>query len=131
MPWPKGKPLPAGAGRKKGTPNRATRTVRETLDALGCDPFTGMAQIASGKIPCGACAGSPGKNKVKAKDGTFYERVCESCYGTLLEKVSPETRAKMYSELARYIQPQCASAHILTGFDGGPIQQRVVIDVVD
>jgi len=38
--------LPKTGGRKKGTPNKATQTVAEKLDALGCDPFEGMARIA-------------------------------------------------------------------------------------
>ena len=29
MAYPKGKPHPATSGRKKGTPNKATRTIRE------------------------------------------------------------------------------------------------------
>ena len=29
MAYPKGKPRPLGAGRKKGTPNKATKTIRE------------------------------------------------------------------------------------------------------
>jgi hypothetical protein len=33
-------------GRKKGTPNKATRTVMEKLDAFGCDPLEGLARIA-------------------------------------------------------------------------------------
>lgn len=34
MSWPKGKPRPPGAGRQKGTPNRVTRRVKETLEAV-------------------------------------------------------------------------------------------------
>ena len=33
-------------GRRPGTPNRRTLDVIERLDALGCDPIAGMAQIA-------------------------------------------------------------------------------------
>ncbi len=38
--------LPKTGGRQKGTPNKATQTVAEKLDALGCDPIEGMARIA-------------------------------------------------------------------------------------
>jgi hypothetical protein len=38
--------LPKTGGRKKGTPNKATLTVTERLEALGCDPIEGMARIA-------------------------------------------------------------------------------------
>jgi hypothetical protein len=43
-----GRPLgvPKTGGRKKGTPNKATLTVAEKLEALGCDPIEGMARIA-------------------------------------------------------------------------------------
>ena len=43
-----GKPLggPKTGGRKKGTPNKATLTIAEKLEALGCDPIEGMARIA-------------------------------------------------------------------------------------
>ena len=33
-------------GRQKGTPNKATADVIARLEALGCDPIEGMAQIA-------------------------------------------------------------------------------------
>lgn len=33
-------------GRKAGTPNRRTVEVQQKLDALGCDPIEGMAQLA-------------------------------------------------------------------------------------
>jgi hypothetical protein len=38
--------LPKTGGRKKGTPNRATLTLKEKLDAMGCDPLLGFAKIA-------------------------------------------------------------------------------------
>jgi hypothetical protein len=33
-------------GRQKGTPNRATLTIREKLEAMGCDPIVEFAKIA-------------------------------------------------------------------------------------
>ncbi len=33
-------------GREKGTPNKKTQALIEKLDALGCDPVEGMANIA-------------------------------------------------------------------------------------
>jgi hypothetical protein len=33
-------------GRKRGTRNRASRDVRERLEALRCDPIAGMAALA-------------------------------------------------------------------------------------
>lgn len=33
-------------GRQKGTPNKATLDIKARLEALGCDPFDGMAKLA-------------------------------------------------------------------------------------
>ena len=41
--------VPKTGGRKKGTPNKATLAVAEKLAALGCDPISGMAEIAGDK----------------------------------------------------------------------------------
>lgn len=38
---------PKTGGRKKGTPNKRTRSIEEKLEALGCDPIAGMAAIAN------------------------------------------------------------------------------------
>ncbi len=38
--------LPKTGGRKKGTPNRTSLTLRENLQAMGCDPGVGVAKIA-------------------------------------------------------------------------------------
>jgi hypothetical protein len=34
-------------GRSAGTPNRNTVEVKQTLEALGCDPIEGMARLAT------------------------------------------------------------------------------------
>ncbi len=47
MPFTRGAPKPAGSGRRKGTPNRATAEISERLAELGCDPIEGMASIAA------------------------------------------------------------------------------------
>jgi len=99
-------------GRRPGSANKLTMSVLDMLTNLDCNPFEGMALIASGKIPCGTCIGSPGKTKVKAADGSFYERTCESCYGSLYEKVTPETRLKAYADLGRYLKPTLSSATV-------------------
>ena len=67
--------------------------------------------IASGEVPCGTCHGK-GVTKVKAANGTFFDRTCESCYGSLLEKVTPDLRGKMYAELAKYRHPQLKSVEM-------------------
>lgn len=99
------------AGRRKGGVNTLTRSVQDICDRMGCNPFEGMVLISGGKIPCGACHGV-GKTQVKAQDGSFFARTCESCYGSKLEKVSPETRLKAYSGLAKYIKPELSSVAV-------------------
>jgi hypothetical protein len=38
---------PKYGGRKKGTPNKATQSIQQRLDDLGCDPIEGMVKIAN------------------------------------------------------------------------------------
>ena len=38
--------IPKTGRRRKGTPNKATLTIAEKLQALGCDSIEGMARIA-------------------------------------------------------------------------------------
>ena len=38
---------PKTGGRKKGVKNKATQDVIEKLEAMGCDPIQGMAEIAA------------------------------------------------------------------------------------
>jgi hypothetical protein len=38
--------LPKTGGRKKCTPNRATLTLKEKLETMGCDPLLELAKIA-------------------------------------------------------------------------------------
>jgi hypothetical protein len=44
-----GRPIgsPKTGGRERGTPNKATKSVAEKLDALGCDPIEGLARLAT------------------------------------------------------------------------------------
>lgn len=118
MPFVKGQPRIAG--RKKGTPNKSTQTVKEMLERLKCDPFEGMAMIASGDVPCGTCHGA-GKTRYRIPNSEKVgERLCESCYGTLKERVSPALRGQMYSDLAKYVAPQLRAIEH-QGPQGGPI----------
>ena len=47
MPFQKGQPRPANAGRKAGTASSKTLNVRQICERLGCDPFEGMARLAN------------------------------------------------------------------------------------
>jgi hypothetical protein len=60
--------LPKTGGRKKGTQNKATLTVAEKLEALGCDPIEGMARIAMDK-----------KNSPEIR-GRYYSELAQYLY---------------------------------------------------
>lgn len=45
MAWPKGKPRPDGAGRKKGTPNKATEALEEICARRGLIPFEALIDL--------------------------------------------------------------------------------------
>jgi hypothetical protein len=46
-----GCPRPPNAGRKKGTPNKATQQLREILDAEGLDPAKKLAELLPNLTP--------------------------------------------------------------------------------
>lgn len=47
MAYPKGQKRPEGAGRKKGTPNKATLPLKEMAQKLGVDPFEILLRFAA------------------------------------------------------------------------------------
>ena len=67
-----------GAGRPKGSKNRKTLEVEETLEKLGCDPIAGLAFIAT--------------NDREALG--------------LAEDVPIALRARAYADLAGYVAPK-------------------------
>lgn len=114
-------------GRAKGTPNKLTRTLRETLDRLGCDPIEGLALISLRRVSCGTCIDKnlkpTGKTKFTLEQGHhakgckggmghtctclgISERPCQSCFGTKWEKISVETKLRADTELASYVEPK-------------------------
>lgn len=117
---PSGRPATLNSKRKKAD-------LAARLATRKCDPVMGMVSIALGELICNVCRGklkskyklptgahtvdcAKGLNRaVKDKRepicacGGIGERLCESCYGTGYEIVSPELRGKMYAELAGYL----------------------------
>lgn len=107
---PKGRPKPAGAGRKKGTLNKANKSMQEKLDALGCDPIEGMARIA---VDCETAFTDKLKALVEGGDIDI-----PGLYKDL------NLAGQMYKELAQYVAPK-RKAIEHTGADGGPIIQKL------
>lgn len=93
----KGVPRHPNAGRKKGTPNKRTRSL-EDLRALaeekGCDPFEIYIEIAMDK-----------NNR----------------------KVDTSVRLQAAKEIAKYVLPPTAQAIELSGPNGQPIQSEVEV----
>lgn len=48
MTFSPGMPRPMGAGRKPGTPNRATMDAKRIAEERGCDPFEVLIMFAAG-----------------------------------------------------------------------------------
>lgn len=88
-------------GRVAGTPNKTPFDAFVAAHKYSCNPFEILCMAALGDMPCNVCLGK-GRTKYKI-DGEIHERTCESCYGSLKEHISPETRVKAASELAQYL----------------------------
>lgn len=144
-------------GRKQGAVNKRTADLQELLNRMGCDPRQVMAAIALNELPCGVCRGSgktlykkPLKPRLKC-DNCDYEsespfvkckvcggepqieladRICMSCYGTLMEACSPALRGQMCAELLQYLLPK-RKAIEHTGPEGGPMQHKIQVVYVD
>ncbi len=114
-------------GRKAGTPNKASATLKERLASWGCDPFKIMADIAAGELLCGVCRGA-GKTKFQSGDGEGI-RKCQSCWGSGKERISPQERNRAASEIAKYTQPQLKAIEH-SGPDGGPVQASLTVKFV-
>ena len=118
---------PKAGGRTKGTPNKRTEAIQEMLDRVGCSPLEGLAAISMRRVPCGTCiddkreptgftrvklpagdhAAECAKNEGKrCSCGGFTKRECQSCGGTLWEKIDVQTKLKADAELAQYVAPK-------------------------
>ncbi len=109
-------------GRKKGTPNKNTKEVMATLDAMGCNPIEGLARIAMGDAPCLSCRDgqvtAPQFYRMtklspplhwKGRDARSLNRMmvdCPNCSGTGVAIVSSELSGNMFKELAQYVAPK-------------------------
>ncbi len=58
------------------------------------------------------------------------ERTCQSCWGSKLEKISPELKHAAYKELAKYTYPQLKQIEH-SGTDGGPIKSEHTIRFIE
>lgn len=84
---------PEKAGRKKGTPNKATQTLQEIADSLGIDPFKILLYFAKGDWEA---LGYESPEIQKCSMGnTYYEPV-----------IPPELRQKSAKDACEYLYPK-------------------------
>jgi hypothetical protein len=117
-------------GRIKGSTNKKTLEVIDTLAKLKCSPIEGMAKIAmDARSPLDAESLKATKEikkllKDKPKLLEFFEMILQSW-----THHSPELRAKMYSELAQYVFPKRKAVEV-SGEDGMPIAVDAVVRTI-
>ena len=94
-------------------------TAAHIMHQLKCDPIAGMCHIALNMLECGTCRGKlrtryalPAGEHTASCTRTpctcegVGERICQSCFGSGMENISPDLRARMFAELAKYKHPQ-------------------------
>ncbi|MDP4027004.1 hypothetical protein Q8W71_30915 [Methylobacterium sp. NEAU 140] len=103
MTFTSGVPRPAAAGRKPGTPNRATKAAQAKADELGIDPFVVLLYFAGGRteeLGIKPYVDSKGRQRDPA--------------------VPLDLRMQAAAAAARFLLPQLKSTEI-TGANGGPL----------
>lgn len=118
-------------GRSKGSLNKTKSGLAAKLSVWKCDPFHTLALACRGDLPCNVCRGK-GRTRYQAAGDAerSFDRICQSCYGSKYEKISPGERIKAASELAQYIEAK-RKAIEHSGPEGGAIQHRHEIVFVE
>ncbi len=136
----------------RGIRRRQQKDFEAQLKSMGCDPTEILVMIAMNRVPC-VCVvkGIPGKERVPIAEGAaskcecrgmdgdcwrcggtgaarVYERTCESCWGTLLEAVSPKVRADVAGKMLDKLVPDLRSIDH-TSSDGSQ-QKRIEVVVL-
>ncbi len=113
MPFKRGDPRPAGAGRQKGKLGNLNRTVKERVAEWGGDVFRVLYDAAMGELPCSVCRGK-GKTKFQPAQGLerLSERTCQSCYGSGREVLSPKDRISAAEYLGRRLEPDLKAVEL-------------------
>jgi DnaJ-class molecular chaperone len=117
-----------GKGKTKFQPAHRKKLACSDCGGSGLGP-TGIL-IKGQRVPCPSCDGK-GAVDGGADVSGLSERTCQSCYGSGKEKIGPELRGKMLSELAQYKYPKRKAMDVqLTGENGGPMKSHITIEFV-
>lgn len=104
-----GTPRPANAGRKVGTPNRATREAQALADELGIDPFEVLLLFAAGD------AEALGLKPYVDGKGRHREPM-----------VALDLRMQAAIAACRHLLPVLKAVEV-TGANGGPIETMMAL----
>ena len=74
-----------GAGRGKGSKNKATIEVQDKLKELGCDPIEALARVAMEAEEYALSAGP--------EERTANLQIATSCYKELAQYIAPKRKA--------------------------------------
>lgn len=121
----------------RGIRRKQQKDFEAQLEDAGCNPVEILIMIAHNDVPCSVCQRTPGKQRValeKASEckcgqstglydpdcwrcsgtglATATERVCQSCYGTLYEAVSPKVRADVCTTMLNKLVPDLRSIEV-------------------
>lgn len=127
MPFQKGHPK--FAGKKKGFIDNTQQHIQELCARLDVDTMEVQIRIAKGDIPCGTCFGK-GKTYYSDETGKKHTRECQSCHGTLREKVNTDQRFKAAADINQYLYRKLKAIE-LTGAEGGPVEMGVKVIFVN
>lgn len=86
--------MPKFGGRQKGTVNKQTKTLQETAERLGCDPFEILCRFALGDW--------------KGLGYKSEHTLTPTQKGEVVERpiITPEIRHKAAAEAAQYLHPK-------------------------
>lgn len=102
MTFKKGEPRAARAGRRAGTPNRATQTLQEIADSLGVNPFQILLYFAKGDYEALGLM----KPSQKLYDENGEELNIE------IPQISLELRQKSAKDACEYLYPKRKSIEV-------------------
>lgn len=115
-----------GKGKTKFQPAARKATAKcQTCMGAGYRVVGGSMDSCPLNVPCANCGGTGWLGE--ATEQKSGERTCQSCWGSKLEKISPELKHAAYKELAKYTYPQLKQIeHSGPGGEEIPVRHVIV-----